>query len=170
MCACVFLSWNVSKLFLIEHCVGEAAYEAKLDISFPDYISFVGQGNNSDSSTDINLVNSTFISVALGNPFRGRITGEGKINDVSSSLNLQLRFSPASVINETLITFEFMSSTSSQLVVDALTFLSCVVVRRAELKISGRGLPASDLYYGGQVRGESALKDISEIGPMVHHR
>ena len=81
-----------------------------------------------------------------------------------------MRFAPASIINETLITFEFLSSTTSELVVDALTFLNCVVVRRAELKITGRSLPADSVFYGGQVRGESALQDLSEIGPLVHHR
>ena len=129
--------------------------------------------NNSDTITDITLVNSTFITINLGNPFRGRVvSGDGQQanNTSSSSLNLQMRFSPASVINETLITFELMSSTTSELVVDALTFLNCVVVRRAELKVTGRSLPADHVYYGGQVRGESALKDLSEIGPMVHHR
>ncbi len=151
--------------------LGEAAYEAKLDIVFPDHIFYVGLGNNSDN-TDLTLVNSTFISINLGNPFRGRVSAEGKNNknNVSSSMNVQMRFAPASIINETLITFEFMSSTSSELVVDALTFLNCVVVRRAELKITGRSLPAENVFYGGQVRGESALKDLSEIGPMVHHR
>lgn len=142
--------------------LGEAAYEAKLDIAFPASVSYVGLGNVSDV-TDLILVNSTFLSVDLGNPFKGR--SDKGINSVT----LQLRFTPRSVINETLISFRFLVNTTSELVVDSSTFLHCVIVRRAELKISGRGLP-STVYYGGTVRGESALRDVSEIGPLVQHR
>ena len=141
--------------------LGEAAYEAMLDIQIPNSISYVGLGNVSDVN-DIKIVNSTYLSVNLGNPFKG-LSDKGV-----NSANIQLRFTPHSVINETLIRFDFRVNTTSELVVDSSTFLHCVVVRRAELKISGR--PPASVYYGGLVKGESALKDVSEIGPLVQHR
>ena len=141
--------------------LGEAAYEAKLGLSFPASISFVGLAEKSDIA-DITVVNSTFINIDLGNPFKGRT--EKGIN----SLELKIKFAPKSIINETLIIFEFVAETSSELVVDSSTFLHCVIVRRAEVEIVGRGLP-STLFYGGTVRGESALRDVSEIGPQLKH-
>ena len=142
--------------------LGEAAYEAKLDLAFPGSISYVGLGNISDAN-DIQVINSTCLTFNLGNPFKGQ--SEKGVN----SVNLQLRFTPNSVINETLIEFDFIVRTSSELLVDSSTFLHCLIVRRAELKITGRGLPGT-VFYGGTVRGESALKDVSEIGPLVQHR
>ena len=142
--------------------LGEAAYEAKLDLVFPDSISYVGLGNVSDAN-NIRIINSTCLTFNLGNPFKGQ--SEKGIN----SINLQLRFTPNSVINDTLIRFDFTVNTTSELVVDSSTFLHCLIVRRAELKITGRGLPGT-VFYGGTVRGESALKDVSEIGPLVQHR
>jgi len=62
--------------------------------------------------------------------------------------------------------------TTSELVVDASTYLTCLVVRRAELKIGGSSWPPVVNYGGGgaSVRGESALRDVAEIGPLVQHR
>jgi len=142
--------------------LGEAAYESSLNVSFPGSISYVGLGNITDLN-DVTIINSTLLSFDLGNPFKGK--SERGVN----SVNLQIRFAPNSVINETLISFEMMVRTTSELVVDSSTFLHCVVVRRAELKISGRGLPLT-VFYGGTVRGESALRNVSEIGPLVQHR
>ena len=141
--------------------LGEAAYEARLDIGLPSSVSYVGLGNVSEVN-DLKIVNATHLSVNLGNPFKG-LSDKGV-----NSANIQLRFTPNSVINETLIRFDFTVNTTSELVVDSSTYLHCVVVRRAELKISGR--PPATVYYGGLVKGESALKDVSEIGPLVQHR
>ena len=123
----------------------------------------MGLGNGSDLSAP-RVLNATALSFDLGNPFKGP----------SGLLNLQLRFAPQRVINETLITFEFHVNTTSQLVVDASTYLTCLIVRRAELKIGGRSWPPA-VNYGGSgaaalVRGESAMRDLAEIGPLVQHR
>ena len=109
------------------------------------------------------LLNSSFLSVHLGNPFKG--ASEKGPNQAK----LLLRFSPSSVINETLIRFDFSANTSSELVVDSSTFLHCVIVKRAEVTIQGRGAPEA-VIYGGEVRGESALREEVEVGPAVSHR
>ena len=142
--------------------LGEAAYEAKLDISFPSVLSYVGLGVGSQVNAP-NLVNSSYLSFDLGNPFKG--ASEKSANKAK----IRLRFSPASLINQTLIRFDFLANTTSELVVDSSTFLHCVLVKRAELAISGRGSPEK-VWYGGEVRGESAMRDLAEVGPLVDHR
>jgi hypothetical protein len=124
----------------------------------------VGLGNASDLSAP-RVLNTTTLSFDLGNPFKG---------PTITPLSLQLRFAPQRVINETLITFEFHVNTTSQLVVDASTYLTCLIVRRAELKIHGRSWPPA-VNYGGisagsSIKGESAMRDLAEIGPLVQHR
>jgi integrin alpha 7 len=124
-------------------------------------LSYVGLGNGSDLSAP-RVLNATALSFDLGNPFKG----------ASGLLNLLVRFAPHSIINDTLLSFEFHVRTTSELVVDASTYVTCVVVRRAELKIGGSSWPPVVNYGGGGagVRGESALRDVAEIGPLVQHR
>ena len=141
---------------------GEAAYEAKLNIGFSDTLSYIGLGAGSEVNAP-NLVNSSYLTFDLGNPFKGNST-----QGVNKS-KIKLRFSPASVINQTLIKFDFFANTTSELVVDSSTYLHCVVVKRAELAIAGRGEPEK-VFYGGEVKGESAMADVTEIGPLVDHR
>ena len=145
--------------------LGEAAYEAGLDISFSSSLSYIGLGPGSEVNAP-NLVNSSYLTVDLGNPFKGASSNG------ANRAKIRLRFSPASVINQTLIRFDFLARTTSELVVDTATFLHCVVVKRAELQIKGRGEP-DQVYYGSpgaRLRGESALQDVAEIGPLVDHR
>ena len=141
---------------------GEAAYEATLDIGFSKSLSYIGLGVGSEVNAP-NLVNSSYLTFDLGNPFKGNSS-----KGVNKS-NIRLRFSPASVINQTLIKFDFFANTSSVLVVDSSTYLHCLVVKRAELSILGRGEPQK-VFYGGKVKGESAMRDAAEIGPLVDHR
>ena len=146
--------------------LGEAAYEASLDISFSSsQLSYVGLGAGSEVNAP-NLVNSSYLTVDLGNPFKGA-SSKG-----ANKAKIRLRFSPASVINQKLISFYFFANTTSQLVVDSSTVLNCVVVKRAELQIMGRGEPTKVLYGspGSEVKGESAMEDVAEIGPLVDHR
>ena len=142
--------------------LGEAAYEATLDIAFSSSLSYIGLGIGTEVNAP-NLVNSSYLTFDLGNPFKGN-SSQG-IN----TAKIRLRFSPASVINQTLIKFDFFANTTSELVVDSSTYLHCVVVKRAELSILGRGEPQK-VFYGGKIKGESAMADVAEIGPLVDHR
>ena len=142
--------------------LGEAAYEATLDIAFSKSLSYIGLGVGSEVNAP-NLVNSSYLTFDLGNPFKGN-SSKG-----FNKAKIRLRFSPASVINQTLIKFDFLANTSSVVAVDPSTFLHCLVVKRAELSILGRGEPQK-VFYGGQVQGESAMRDLAEVGPLVDHR
>ena len=145
--------------------LGEAAYEAGLDISFSSSLSYIGLGLGSEVNAP-NLVNSSYLTVDLGNPFKGASSNG------ANKAKIRLRFSPASVINQTLIRFDFLARTTSELAVSSDTFLHCVVVKRAELQINGRGEPEAVFFGspGATVRGESAMQDVAEIGPLVDHR
>jgi len=161
--------------------LGEAAYEAELGIAFPPSLSYVGLGPGSDINAP-SLVNSSFLSIDLGNPFKGiSKEAEEEINKkktttttmeeekAANTAKLLLRFSPSNLINQTVIRFDFGVNTTSELAVDASTYLHCVIVKRAEVSITGRSSPEA-LFYGGEVRGESAMREESELGPAVSHR
>jgi hypothetical protein len=142
--------------------LGEAAYEAMLGIAFPPSLSYVGPGVGSELAAPA-VINSSFLAVDLGNPFKGA-SDKG-----ANRAQLLLRFAPSSVINQTLIKFDFNVNTTSELAVDSSTYLTCLIVKRAEVTIGGRGLPEA-VYYGGEVRGESAMREEGEVGPAVSHR
>ena len=141
---------------------GEAAYEAKLGIAFPPSLSYVGLGAGSDIKSP-SLVNSSFLSVDLGNPFKGAS------EEAAHTARLLLRFSPSSVINQKLIKLDFSVNTSSELAVNPSKTVQVLIVKRAEVTITGRGAPAT-VFYGGEVRGESAMVEEAELGPAVSHR
>jgi len=165
--------------------LGEAAYEAELGIAFPSSLSYVGLGQGSDINAP-SLVNSSFLSIDLGNPFKGiskdaeeeiaKNKKKKKLHNkeeeeekAANTAKLLLRFSPSNLINQTLIRFDFGVNTTSELVVDASTYLHCVIVKRAEVSITGRSSPEA-VFYGGEVRGESAMREENELGPAVSHR
>ena len=122
---------------------------------------------NLTPDTELNapqIINSTLFRFDLGNPFRG------KSNKGPEVVKVGLRLAPSNKAKKTLIKFEFMANTSSHMVVDPYTALFCLIVRRAEIKISGVSQPGQQVYIGGEVRGESNLTDLAEIGPKVWHK
>ena len=138
--------------------LGEAAYEATLDIYFPSAVSYVALGANTTlNAPDLN--NATWLSLSLGNPFKG----------ADGPTNVQLRFSPRSEVDEKIIQFDVMVNTTSDQIYDPSTFVRLAIVRKAEVKVVGGGFPRQ-VHFGGQVRGESALTDLQEIGPQIVHK
>ena len=137
----------------------EPAYEAVLDVFFPNALQYIGTNNFHDNSNDNNevinadLKNATWLSLSLGNPFK-------------SEANIQLRFKPRPDMEDKIIVFHLSANTSSVLLDDAFTFVSLAIVRRAEVKLRGGGYPA-ELHYGGPVRGENDFVDLGEVGPPL---
>lgn len=132
----------------------EPAYEAVLDVHFPPVIQYVGAGPDNMGVPE--LKNATWVSVSLGNPFK-------------NSSRIQLRFSPQANMEDKLIVFYLATNTTSQQVYDSATFVNLVIVRRAEVKVVGGGFP-EQLHYGGPVLGQSAMRDLAEVGPQVVHK
>ena len=136
----------------------EPAYEASLDVYFPEALQYIGSSNNNGSDAVLNteLKNATWLSVNLGNPFK-------------SSTSLRLRFQPRPSMDNKLIVLFLTANTSSEMLYDASTFVNLAIVRRAEVKLMGSGVPQL-LHYGGQVFGENAFDDLGQVGPPLVHR
>ena len=137
----------------------EPAYEASLDVHFPEALQYIGSSNNNNGSSDVlntELKNSTWVSVNLGNPFK-------------SSTSLRLRFQPRPSMDNKLISLFLTANTSSEMLDDASTFVNLTIVRRAEVKLMGSGVPQL-LHYGGQVYGENAFDELGQVGPPLVHK
>ena len=142
---------------------GDPAYEAEMDVHFPSDISYVGLGQGAKLNTP-DLKNASWLHFNLGNPFKG-ISDSGEPN----SMQIQLRFNPGKSIKEKLIQFRLSANTSSEQAFDTSTYVNLMIVRRAEVRILGAVFPES-VPYGGSVRGESAMRQLSEIGPQLVHK
>ena len=141
--------------------LGEPAYFAWLHLNFSRVFSFVGR---SDTGTDIlcDLVEDTSIHCNLGNPFLQR----------TETLQFKLvpSYSPR-MPGDVMFTTN-ISTTSENIVPDTSASMTSStrfnIVRRSEVSIRGSVRPES-ILYGGQVVGESAIRDIGEIGSKVIH-
>ena len=139
---------------------GEPAYFAWLNLNFSRVFSFVGRA---DDVTDIlcDLADEISINCNLGNPFLRRTeTLQFKLVPLYSPRM------PGDVMFTTNLT-----TTSDNVQSDEASLTESKVftlVRRAEVSIRGSIRPAS-ILYGGQVVGESAIRDIKEIGSKVIH-
>ena len=137
----------------------EPAYEASLDVYFPEalqYIGFLANDQNGSNVLNTELKNSSWLSISLGNPFK-------------TKSHLHLRFQPQPSMNDKLIVFFLTANTSSEMLFDASTFLNLAIVRRAEVRLMGTGVPEL-VHYGGQVLGENAFNDLSQVGPPLVHK
>ena len=138
---------------------GEPAYFAWLNLNFSSVFSFVGR---SDDVTDIlcDLVEDTSIHCNLGNPYLQR----------TETLQFKLvpSYSPR-MPGDVMFTTN-ISTTSENIVPDSSASMTSStrfnIVRRSEVSIRGSVRPES-ILYGGQVVGESAIRDIGEIGSKV---
>ncbi len=158
---------------------GDPAYEAEMDVRFPPDVSYVGMGGDEEArrlhSPDIK--NDTWLRFRLGNPFKGvdpnappPTEGEGETEVEVNTLRLQLRFTPSPDIEEKLVQFYLSANTSSEQSQDPSTFVNLMVVRRAEVRLAGGGFP-EEIHYGyGPVKGESAMRDLREVGPPLVHK
>ncbi|KAK2711876.1 hypothetical protein QYM36_012860 [Artemia franciscana] len=134
--------------------LGEPAYEAGLFVEHSRGLSFVGriiEGNK----ISCNLYNATLVTCSLGNPFK------------KESNSLRLRFSPGELGDR--IEFKIWTNTTSdEQSIQGDLELEARVVKRAEVSVRGLGRP-EQVFYGGEIRGESAIKFRDEIGPQVLH-
>ena len=150
--------------------LGEPAYFAWLHLNFSRVFSFVGR---SDTGTDIlcDLVEDTSIACNLGNPFLRR----------TESLQFKLVPRPAASLPGDVMFTTNISTTSlntpppDQGTADPASGAASLtsstqftIVRRSEVSIRGSVRPEA-ILYGGQVVGESAIRDIAEIGSKVIH-
>eukprot|EP00096_Caligus_rogercresseyi_P010607 TRINITY_DN3934_c0_g1_i1.p1 TRINITY_DN3934_c0_g1~~TRINITY_DN3934_c0_g1_i1.p1 ORF type:complete len:1077 (+),score=263.50 TRINITY_DN3934_c0_g1_i1:151-3381(+) len=137
---------------------GEPAYTAQVVIAIDhNSFNFVGR---SDSNKDINCdyLRSQRIVCNLGNPYSANRTDE-----------LRFRVIPKEGIRSNLVYFNATTNTTSEDVApDRRHNLLLQIAKRAEVSIRSSVHP-SEIWYGGSVLGESAMKFISDVGSKVTH-
>lgn len=134
----------------------ESAYEAQLFVEHQRSVTYIAA---SKGQVICNRFNETIVACTLGNPFRR-----------NAAANVVLRFDPSALDDsEPRLSFKvFANSTSKQLIPRDDIVLNVNVVKKAELSIQGWQLPEQS-FYGGEVKGESAMEFIEDIGTTVQH-
>ena len=141
---------------------GEPAYESYAFINHSPSLSYVSRRVIRGEAVECLPVNRSYVRCELGNPF-----------PANSKTVLELRFSPLSINDtENVIKFNILVNTTSQ---DATTTgstkykdMDVSIIRTAELEIKGSSEPA-DVFYGGEVKGESSMLSEADVGSLVHH-
>ncbi|XP_065345499.1 integrin alpha-PS1 isoform X2 [Cloeon dipterum] len=137
---------------------GESAYESQLFLTHPSGLSYIGTGIEEKSLFSCKPFNSTLVACSIGNPFK-----KGK-------KQLRLRFDPKELSDRDL-QLEFTvsaNSTSEDIGQQSPLVLRANVVKKAELSIKGLARP-EQVFYGGAVKGESAIRFRDEVGTRVLH-
>ncbi|CAG2167049.1 unnamed protein product, partial [Oppiella nova] len=139
---------------------GEPAYDASVYITHPSSLSYVGRKITKGDQLDCSPSNRTTLKCDLGNPFN-----PGKVE-------FQLRFNPMGLSDaETSLQIQILTTTTSadKSVNDDLVTLTAEVIRNAELELSGNSEEQA-VRYGGEIKGEAAIKFEDEIGSRVFHK
>lgn len=141
------------------HNLRESAYEAQLFVSHPTSLSYIGRIKAKGKQLTCNPHNNTLVVCSLGNPLN---KGNG--------VNIQLRFDPKGLDDaESRLEFiVFANSTSEEVEPQDPLRLRATVVKRAELSLRGLARP-EQVFYGGQIKGESAMVYKDEIGSRILH-
>lgn len=139
---------------------GDAAYDAQLFIVHPPKISYIALTDKLSNVKCSPKDNNDTVSCMLGNPFK---------KDESVSLWLRFEAKAKSLVNELdLLKFDiFVNSSSKELSKNTKASFSMIIRRKAEVKIASGS--TSFVSYGGEPKGESAMKYFDDIGSRVWH-
>jgi integrin alpha 7 len=134
----------------------DSAYESQVFVVHQPSVTYIAA---SKGSVICNRFNSTVVGCTLGNPMRR-----------DSNAEVRLRFDPSGLEDSApQLTFTiFANSTSKQLRPVKDTVLITKVVKKSELSISGWAKP-EQVFYGGDIKGESAMEYVDDIGTQVQH-
>ncbi|XP_071897040.1 integrin alpha-6 isoform X2 [Anas platyrhynchos] len=141
---------------------GEDAYEAKLIATFPDSLTYSAfremRGYPEKQLTCGANQNGSQAECELGNPFKRNsnvtfylILSTTKVNVDTTDLDINLR----------------LETTSTQANLTTIT-ASAKVVLELFLSLTGVAKP-SQVYFGGNVIGESAMKSEDDIGSLIEY-
>ncbi|XP_022240619.1 integrin alpha-PS1-like [Limulus polyphemus] len=138
---------------------GEPAYDAAFFISHPSSISYVNHITIANElNIECNPITETLLKCILGNPF------------ILPEVEVQVKFDIRRVEDyESSLEFDFEVNTTS-LNLGKQTMFNTVldIVRVAELKLRGIAQP-EQVLYGGEIKGETAMKSEDDIGSPVFH-
>lgn len=134
----------------------DSAYEAQLFVEHQPSVTYIAA---SKGSVICNRFNNTVVACTLGNPLKR-----------AANAQVMLRFDPSEVLDtEQELSFKvFANSTSKQITPRDKTVLAVSVIKRAEISIKGWAVPEQS-FYGGDVRPESAIEYLDDIGKPVQH-
>lgn len=134
----------------------DSAYEAQLFVEHQKSVTYIAA---SKGQVICNKHNDTIVACTLGNPLQRNAT-----------VNLVIRFDPSALDDaEPQLSFNvFANTTSKQLIPREKTVLQVNIIKKAVLSIQGWALP-EQAFYGGDVKGESAMEHIEDIGIAVQH-
>lgn len=134
----------------------DSAYEAQLFVEHQVSVTYIAA---SKGQVICNRFNETIVACTLGNPLRRNMTA-----------SVMLRFDPSALDDsEPRLSFKvFANSTSKQQIPREKIILHVNVVKKAELSIQGWQMPEQS-FYGGEVRGESAMEYVEDMGTAVQH-
>lgn len=138
---------------------GESAYEAQVFVFHSPTISYIGL-NEKLSNIKCTAANKTIVSCSIGNPFK---------TDNAAQISLRFESKTHEEITENELEFNvFVNSTSNELSNQTSSKLTALIRTRAEVRI----VSASTQYiiYGGEIKGEAAMKYFDDIGLRVWHR
>ncbi|KAL1497241.1 hypothetical protein ABEB36_008234 [Hypothenemus hampei] len=153
----------VNQEFILEANVsnkGESAYEAKLFVFHPTALSYINLkiDKNQQSNAKCSFRNESLVVCYLGNPFQANATA-----------NLNLRFEIRKNTKEQKLELMIkVNSTSKEQSPYTISTLTAVLQKIADFSITGKG--TTNLFFGGNVVGESAMKNLEDIGARVIHR
>ncbi|XP_072836166.2 integrin alpha-6 isoform X1 [Pogona vitticeps] len=141
---------------------GEDAYEAKFIATFPDSLTY-SAFREYKGFPEKQLIcganpNGSQVECELGNPFKRNsnvtfyvILSTTKVNVDTRDLNISLK----------------LETTSNQVNLDPITAHAKVFIELL-LSLTGIAKP-SQVYFGGQVIGESAMKSEDDIGSLIEY-
>ncbi|KGL72406.1 Integrin alpha-6, partial [Tinamus guttatus] len=141
---------------------GEDAYEAKLIATFPDSLTYSAfremKGYPEKQLTCGANQNGSQAECELGNPFKRNsnvtfylILSTSKVNVDTTDLDINLK----------------LETTSTQVNLTTITASAKVVIELL-LSLTGVANP-SQVYFGGSIRGESAMKSEDNIGSLIEY-
>ncbi|XP_066254673.1 integrin alpha-PS1 isoform X1 [Euwallacea similis] len=153
---------SIDKEFIVEAIVenkGESAYQAKLFVFHPTALSYINVNKTEKhSNVKCSFKNDTLVVCDLGNPFQAR-----------ASAKLKLRFEIVKNTKEQILDLTLkVNSTSKETSMRTEAKLTVVLQRIADYTIIGKG--NTNLFFGGEVVGESAMRNLEDIGSRVVHR
>ncbi|XP_053682374.1 integrin alpha-PS1 isoform X1 [Sabethes cyaneus] len=136
--------------------LADSAYETHLFVKHDPSISYSG----TKSLYTCVQFNATVVDCSLGNPMRR-----------NTEAKLSLRFDPQRVDDlVSQLSFQVFVNTTSTILAGSRSnaALTANVIKRAKISISGRAHP-EQTFYGGDVKGESAMETVEDIGTAVQH-
>ncbi|CAH0585673.1 unnamed protein product [Chrysodeixis includens] len=149
------------KLSIAVDNYGESAYEAQLFVTHPPSLHYIAV-NISDKHVICTSFNKTTVTCMLENPFKKQADGSPPIT---------MRFDARALEdNDQSVVFTvWANSTSKELHAGKRPVqVEALVIKNAELLIKGVARP-EQVFYGGEIKGESAMTYFDDIGTRVVH-